>query len=529
MKKEILILLILAIVFFSACVKPPGKVQCADGTIVSDFSQCLALPGEKPFIQKPSEGRVFPQTAPQASAEPELNELIPIKGCAVEELFDFSELSEIGCNYAQIIVWPQVLSSGEVTAPSENAEKQVLQQIMRAREFGFKIYLVIYPVRIVSHESYGAGLQNTEKVLQGIEEIALKWAKIAEQYEIEMFSPVNELFLWVGVQEANEWHENILPKLKKIYSGNLVPRGLQFYQFDPLSEKPFELKNTEFDFSGWDYIASDIYCLGIESRHSEENLKKCFSATLNKSLELKNKFNAKGVFYGEMSHPGGTDAETFDLFFSENYGKADGWFLWHIRHYSDEAKHVMKRYFTEKLAVSEAAEIPEILDIEEIASRIPRYEEVILQENFAGKGFQSINGEDPFILEALGQNYLIKAKFKIVEGSLKIVFEEDAANKYGLSITPVSFFDLDKKLPGEEHPLVLAELKTSITRNEWHDLEIARNGKNFAFYLDNELMHAFSDTESLQGSFQFDSHIDKVITYSKVIYDEITVLGERGK
>jgi len=474
----------------------------------------------------------------------EIDKFIPIRGCTVLHDNDFRDIAGMGCNYVQIVVWPQVQEDGEViefydslASPqdakpaeelrklSEKTENIIVNRIKKAHELGYKVYLVLYPERTGFHEAYGTGMKNPDKFLNSIEALALKWAKIAEENKVELFSPVNELFLWVGEEKANKWHEKILPKLREIYSGELVPRGLQFYQFDPLSQKAFEMKNTEFNFSGWDYVASDFYCGGIERVFSIENLRKCIIATLNKSIELKNKYNAKGIIYGEVSHPGGTSAEIFDLFFKENYGKVSGWFLWYLGDYSGEAKQVARRYFTQAHDVlNTSLEMPETLDIEMIASKIPKRTEVSFAETFDG-GLE-IRDKEGYEFDVPADNYTVLIKFRIIEGGPLIFFEQNSGS-YEIQIVEASRIFFAKHNPNSEDALLLAETRREIRPNKSYTLEISRSGNNFAIYLDGKLLHAFSDPKPAEGKFVLTSYIKQgEIEKSHVVYEEIKVFRE---
>jgi hypothetical protein len=475
--------------------------------------------------------------------KPEIDEIIPIRGCTVLHDYDFSEIAGMGCNYVQIVVWPQVQKDGEViefyeslgrpedAKPAEelrtlskNTERIIVERIKKAHELGYKVYLILYPERTGFHEGYGTGLKNLDRFLNSIENLSLKWAKIAEENEVEMFSPVNELFLWIGEEKANKWHEQILPKLREVYKGNLVPRGLQFYQFDPLSKKPFEMKNLEFNFSGWDYIASDFYCIGVEQSFSMDNLRKCIIATLNKSIELKNKYKVKGIIYGEISHPGGTTPDAFELFFKENYGKVDGWFLWNLRDYSSSVKDVARNYFTRVHGISNTSlQMPEILDIKEIAYKVPKRDKTIFIESFNGRGFE-IRGKESYEFDVQGDNYTVMIKFKIVDGGLLVFFERNSQS-YEVQIVEASRIFLAKHSPEyPEEPLKLAEPRMEIKPNVTHALEISRTGNSFAIYMDNKLVHAFSDPNPPKGKFTLSCYIKEMeVEKCHVIYEEIKV------
>ena len=59
--------------------------------------------------------------------------------------------------------------------------------------------------------------------------------------------------------------------------------------------------------------------------------------------------------------------------------------------------------------------MPEVLDPEEIASKIPEADKIVLIEDFDGKGFET-NKTMGYEFESQGTNCTVMIKFKIIEG-----------------------------------------------------------------------------------------------------------------
>jgi hypothetical protein len=474
-----------------------------------------------------------------------INKMIPVRGITFSAgNNNLTKGLEINSNYVQIFVSPQVLETGEVIEcydyigdqtideikkKSKDTETIIVERIKEAQKLGFKIYLILYPNKLGDHEAYGRGLKDPERFLDEMEKLALKWAQIAEQNNVEIFSPANEIFLFVGTKRANQWHDEILPELRQLYKGELCPRGLQFYRYDPLSKEPVEMENIQFDFSGWDYVTSDFYYDGIqdEKEAAIERLNEGVIATLAKSIELKNKYDTKGIFYGEMSHPGGSTPEIFDLFFKENYGKAEGWFFWEENsNFADEIFQVVKDYFTEVKEISDTpVKIPAVHNSQEIAKKIPEMSDVVFEDNFNGGVFESKQGKFYELKNPGDNNYTVSAKLKIIQGAVQILFERDEGGEnpysYAVSIMPASVIELYKKPPdGELLNIVKVFLK--IEYNHSCIVKISRNDNHFAVYFDDDLVYAFTDPEPLTGRFSL-GHYDP-LGISIVIYEEIKVL-----
>lgn len=84
------------------------------------------------------------------------------------------------------------------------------------------------------------------ELLENFTPLVLEWAEIAENYGVEMYSPLNEPQTFARESaEASQWAQQIRPDLEERYSGTLVLRTHGRF--------PEEI---DLDFRGYDYIAS---------------------------------------------------------------------------------------------------------------------------------------------------------------------------------------------------------------------------------------------------------------------------------
>lgn len=514
----------------------------------------------------------MPDISPKVMAQIEEN--VPMRGCTyqinpmetdiryfyLKFLYTPANIDfalSMNCNYIQIVVWPIVMEDGQVIechhsmgqeeeigysaedvqSKCRNAEKILTRLIDDAHDQGLKVYLILYPERVGSHDTYGHGLKNRDRFIKELEPLIWKWAEIAEEHNVELFSPVNELFLFIGIEEANKWHKDNLPRLKELYSDDLAPRGLQFFRYDPLQKKVVETRNTEFDFSGWDYIASDFYCGGVQGENlvfDPAELEKCIIATIKKSHDLKEEYGAKGVFYGEVNHAGTIadviDLDALDMFLRESYGRVDGWFMWWVDAPDADKRitELFKSYFVEQKQVSDTPlEMPELSDPEGIASRMPVHTEVIFEEQFEDEGFIS-TGDDYYRLpdrfqKDLGDSYTLTTGFKIMESALRMHFEWDPISdqNYEVNIGPLAYI----RLASPEFNVFVEDFLT-VERNRWYELKISRHKNDFAIYLDSKLLYAFTDPNPLTTGRVDLGHPDKEMIFPEgiVIYRDIKVL-----
>ncbi|GEM_PF-1742663 len=167
-------------------------------------------------------------------------------------------IGALGINTVSIYVDHQY-QDGDLVLLSENpgegsTNEQYIAQIIRAKEKGFAVLLAV--AFWGSEDAPFAHPQ--EKVLADMRRVALAWATIAEQYQVEYFVPAGE-FDWqlyreytkhqtseqdAIVQVYNTFHTEILPEIKKIFTGKTVAQ--------------YALPTPNTNVPGYDYVAPDI-------------------------------------------------------------------------------------------------------------------------------------------------------------------------------------------------------------------------------------------------------------------------------
>ena len=167
-------------------------------------------------------------------------------------------IGPLGINTVSIYVDHQY-QDGDLVLLSENpgegsTNEQYIAQIIRAKEKGFAVLLAV--AFWGSEDAPFAHPQ--EKVLTHMRKVALAWATIAEQYQVEYFVPASE-FDWqlyreytkhqtseqdAIVQVYNTFHAEILPEIKKIFTGKTVAQ--------------YALPTPNTNVPGYDYVAPDM-------------------------------------------------------------------------------------------------------------------------------------------------------------------------------------------------------------------------------------------------------------------------------
>lgn len=262
-----------------------------------------------------------------------------------EETKSASELKKLNAQIVQIVVWLQILddetilvtpnsysgsaktSLKEIKQEAGQTEEIIRAKIRDLKKNNLKVYLTLYPEWLYTHERTYL-VKNAEAYQQRTREIALRWAKIAKEEKVDIFSPLNEPFLHIGYEKAFKWYKDILPDLRKVYSGLLVPRGLQAYHFQE-DIGLVERADTQFNWRGWDLVAFDVY--GRNTKNFTQ-YRRYLRAVIAKAREIKKKFEAKGIMFGEIGEPNvekGTfknlstvsvTAKSWQILFKESFG-----------------------------------------------------------------------------------------------------------------------------------------------------------------------------------------------------------------
>jgi len=128
------------------------------------------------------------------------------------------------------------------------AKECIVAHIQTAHRNGLKVALTI---------GYKPPYPKLEEIdLEALNSRVIEYAKLAEQYEVELFAPLNEPEV-IFLENTGKWRQEILPKIRKVYHGEIVWKGATPGLPDPmLSEKSLKALSEESpgDFLGYDYI-----------------------------------------------------------------------------------------------------------------------------------------------------------------------------------------------------------------------------------------------------------------------------------
>jgi len=482
------------------------------------------------------------------------NSQIKIRGLRYGYGKILDDVIEMGANYVQISVFSLIRKDGSISG-FQASDDEILYMISEAHERGLKVYLEIYPTREDGHDVKGIGLEDVDNLLENMVDLTIKWAALAEQYGVELFSPPNELFLYVGCDRAMMWYTDILPKIRSVYSGEVAPRGLKFYDWDPFNKQPLETPLIEFNFTGWDYIANDFYASRVQNL---EEFRICLRENIRKSIELKEKYGAKGVFYGEVSHLGGTNITQekdpifnylyLKVFFEENIGKVDGFFFWRWDELSPENKLLLKNYYKFEQPYQDLPIEPiKTSKYIEETDKIPANNTSILfQDNFtdllkidihhdpvhlSNGSLELLNGGafSPIHRDRMWSDFHIEGRIKILCGLAKISVRITEIYAFEIQIVPASFISMDiveKKNGGSDWKGTPAlQIDFLVEVGVWHEFDFWIVDRWFALYIDDILTCNFYEPNApLTGGLWIGAQLPWIgSNEAHVFFDDIVI------
>lgn len=154
---------------------------------------------------------------------PNINEKIQGYWCsegpnAYKDLNDADEMKRVGIN---TITFSPSLShdqEGNVTE-LRNSEIYVKKTINKAHRAGIRVMLETTPMNMAA---VNPKVKNVKLFQDQMTKYALKYADIAEKYNVEFFAPIVEPVHHMSAQEADEWLHELLPKIKEVYKGPVM-------------------------------------------------------------------------------------------------------------------------------------------------------------------------------------------------------------------------------------------------------------------------------------------------------------------
>jgi hypothetical protein len=163
---------------------------------------------------------------------------------------------------------------------------------------------------------------SVDKVLDNYELVVIELAKIAEEEGADVFAPMKEAEFIIGsATKASKWSQDILPKIKEVYSGKVLWRG-DFHDV-------YKNSNKQIDFSGYDIIGFTI--LAGDPGFGNDNIKRAVTGDIAALTKWAEEDGVEEVWITEFdistnsSQSEEEKAIAYKLFFEAAEGKLDGY------------------------------------------------------------------------------------------------------------------------------------------------------------------------------------------------------------
>jgi hypothetical protein len=165
---------------------------------------------------------------------------------------------------------------------------------------------------------------SVDKVLDSYEPVVIELAKIAEEEGADVFAPMKETEFIIGsTTKASKWSQDILPKIKEVYSGKIVWRG-DFHD-------AYKSSSKQVDFSGYDIIG--FTTLSGDPGPSNSSLKNVITGNIDTLTKWAEEDGVEEVWITEFgistssSQSEEEKAEAHQIMFEAADGKLDGYLI----------------------------------------------------------------------------------------------------------------------------------------------------------------------------------------------------------
>jgi len=182
---------------------------------------------------------------------------------------------------------------------------------------GFRIWLTLghtayqFPYAAWSDQEYTGmePLEDQTYLLELVKPQIYKWASVAQQFNVDTFIPAEEantMILTRGYEKTdlcferrqtiNEWMQEILPEIKKNFSGKVgfaTNQGARCTEDDPGLEGP------DFNYEGYDFIVRKIPFPSVFEMLPNNNWDNYIEITTKDTIKMLSRDGAEGIIYYE--------------------------------------------------------------------------------------------------------------------------------------------------------------------------------------------------------------------------------------
>ena len=278
-----------------------------------------------------------------------------LKGLGINAIFIQASppQSELWLEKINEVFPPELVKRIAERLPSE--KELLIDNIQTAHKNGLKVGLTI---------SDPFGMESVD--LDALNSKVVEYARLAEEYDVELFAPMNEPGKFFG-KNTGKWRQEILPKIKKVYHGEVIWKGAGIGLPEKELTEEFLKELSEGppgDYSGYDYRGFSSMLLPEEQ--TMEEYSQNVDDVLKYVLTLAEKDGCKGVMITEFGVLEGGPwseeeiARAYEIVLEKGKDEVVGFFAfsefflgfdlpgWSIEE-NLKTQDVIKKYFTEIL------------------------------------------------------------------------------------------------------------------------------------------------------------------------------------
>ena len=182
----------------------------------------------------------------------------------------------------------------ESSEPKSLGDDAFIFYLQAFKEAGFRVIIMPNPMHPNLDMGKGyeweevdpkAAYHRSYELLKKFDAVVIKWAKIAEEYKADGFAPLNEPYKLVrDYNDASRWLQEILPEIKKVYTGKVMAVDTM-HDIGPGRSIPYP-----YDYSGYDIILGGPPA----GRKDIADWEKMIKVYIDKGVEYTEQYNLEG-------------------------------------------------------------------------------------------------------------------------------------------------------------------------------------------------------------------------------------------
>jgi hypothetical protein len=210
-------------------------------------------------------------------------------------------------NFDTVMLGVDIVFEPETGEPKSLGDEAFIFYLQALKKAGFRIILIPNPMHPNLDMGKGyewdepnlkAAYHRSYELLEKLNPVVIKWARIAQEYQVDGFAPLNEPYKLVwDYNDASKWLQEILPQIKRVYNGKVIAVDTM-YDLGQGVSIPYP-----YDYSSYDLILGGPPA----GRKDATNWEEIINVYINKGMEYVRQYKLEGFgLYEWGGYTGGT-------------------------------------------------------------------------------------------------------------------------------------------------------------------------------------------------------------------------------